>query len=155
MQSVRWSGQNLLCFFRITTSAIDPFCFSITGDSKADLRQHLAAALSAQQVQDEVAEIAVAASEWIGQHAPSGQEPSNDLSSSDYKGLCRLCLVPIDLVQMPTLQLQPDVHCLVSVMVTKTLCRQGLWLCVSPSIIKLGLCMSCLPNIDFAPYSWS
>lgn len=93
-------------------------CLASTGDSAADLLQQLAGVIGAHQVQDEVAEIAAAAAEWSGQHAPSGQGPSNGSSPSDNRGLCKLCLVPIELVQMPTLQLQPDVQCLVSVVVT-------------------------------------
>ena len=51
------------------------------------------------------------------QHAPPSQGASNDSFPLDHKGLCRLCLVPIELVQLPTVQLQPDVGCLVSLTV--------------------------------------
>lgn len=100
------------------TATIHASCFASIGDSETDLPQQLAGAFGAHQVQDEVAAVAAAASEWMSQHAPPGHAPSNDSPPSDYKGLCRLCLVPIELVQLPTLQLQPDVECLVSLMVT-------------------------------------
>lgn len=92
-------------------------CFASVGDSEGALPQQLAGALGAHQVQDEVAEVAAAASEWMRQHTPPGQGPSNDSLPLNHKGLCRFCLVPIELVQLPTLQLQPDVDCLVSLTV--------------------------------------
>lgn len=103
-----------------------------------------------------MAEIAAAAAEWIGQHVPAGQGPCNGLSPSDYRGLCKLCLVPIELVQMPTLQLQPDVQCLVSVVVAGDIVQaRAMAVCINNHLLELH--MSCLPDVDqhvAASYFW-
>lgn len=74
----------------------------------------MAQVLSAHQIQDEVSELAAAASDWVKHHASDYQSPSGSTAPDDYKGLCRLCLVPIELMQLPAMQLQPGVQCLVS-----------------------------------------
>ena len=80
--------------------------------------QLMAQLLSAHQIQEEVSEIAAGASDWAKQHASGHQRPSAQTAPDDYKGLCRLCLIPIELVQLPATQLQPDVQCLVSPVAT-------------------------------------
>lgn len=134
-----------------TSWAVHAATFAYTGDSEADQVQLLSHALNAHQVQDEVAEVAAAASDWMRQHASSGhQRRFNDSSSLDYRGLCRLCLIPTELVQLPTLQLQHDLHCLVSAVLTAV---QGLWLCSISVLFSLG-CGSMLMSFACTHQTW-
>ncbi len=87
-----------------------------TGEYEVDHQQSLASVLAASTVQQEVQAIAHQSAEWL-RRQPKVSE-SLDASLGPFlferEGLCRLCLLPVDVLQMPALEVEPGRQCLVS-----------------------------------------
>ncbi|KAL0024892.1 hypothetical protein WJX77_000588 [Trebouxia sp. C0004] len=84
----------------------------VLGDDQADTEQSLSTLLTAQEVQQQVHGSAQQAAQWLGQsqlqHADSSLKPA----SMQHEGLCQLSLLPVEVMQMATVQLAPGRDCL-------------------------------------------
>ena len=93
-------------------------CHLCVGQSHHDNDVSLAAALSAAAVQEEVQDLADQAALWLKQQQPADSADSVDAqlgaASVQHEGLCRLCLLPLQVMQIPDVEMQPGKHCLVS-----------------------------------------
>ena len=75
----------------------------------------LADALQAQQLQNEVAEAAVQTADWLRHNvSPELQDLAKAPLQLQHGELCRLCLMPTAVVQLPVMHLQSGMQCLVS-----------------------------------------
>ena len=100
-------------------------CF--VGDGQEGESGCFAAALGAQAVQQEVQQIAHKAAEWL-QHwrfydaSEASKTSAVQQLSPQYEGLCMLCLLPLEVVAMPTVQIHPEQRCLVSCLALLKFC---------------------------------
>ena len=107
------------------------------GDAHEDETQLLTHALSAQHLQREVSEAASRAAGWWQQQTPAAEQAQPEALAVaapglDQAELCRLCLLPTEVVQLPALQLESGKQCLVS----------------ATSVNALYISMSCLTGIN-------
>lgn len=87
---------------------------SCAGDDQADTLQSMSTLLTAQEVQQQVQGNTQQALEWLAQSQPQHADSSSAPASMQHEGLCKLSLLPVDVMEMATVQLAPGRHCLVS-----------------------------------------
>lgn len=71
--------------------------------------------MHAQQIKNEVSRVEARSSEWMSQQASSEPEGLSSATQQLHPHrVCALSLLPIELVDLPAMQLQPELQCLVS-----------------------------------------
>ncbi|KAL0038850.1 hypothetical protein WJX79_010660 [Trebouxia sp. C0005] len=84
----------------------------VLGDDQADTLQSMSTLLTAQEVQQQVQGNTQQALEWLAQSQPQHADSSSAPASMQHEGLCKLSLLPVDVMEMATVQLAPGRHCL-------------------------------------------
>ena len=112
-------GRFLMPNASLYCSVVSSGFMTYAGDAHEDEAQLLTHALSAQHLQREVSEAASRAAEWWQQQTPAVEQAEAEVvteaaSGLDQPQLCRLCLLPTEVVQLPALQLESGKQCLVS-----------------------------------------